>query len=109
MSSNNRINDLPERLVTMLRARYKCYGITQEAQLRFRAIRVRQGIRSLLAVRPEWKVCGEAATGREAIEKVKRLLGKIHDKPGEQLRIAVVKLASPAPPLILQFHGIRRN
>lgn len=34
---------------------------------------VRQGIRSLLATRPEWKVCGEAATGRETIEKAKRL------------------------------------
>jgi DNA-binding NarL/FixJ family response regulator len=34
---------------------------------------VRRGIRTLLEVRPEWKVCGEAATGREAAEKAKQL------------------------------------
>ncbi|HEX3685613.1 MAG TPA: response regulator transcription factor [Bryobacteraceae bacterium] len=34
---------------------------------------VRRGIRTLLEARPEWRICGEAATGREAIEKAKRL------------------------------------
>ena len=34
---------------------------------------VRRGIRTLLEVRPEWKICGEAATGREAAEKAKTL------------------------------------
>lgn len=34
---------------------------------------VRQGVRALLRTRPEWQVCGEAATGREAVEKVKAL------------------------------------
>jgi len=34
---------------------------------------VRRGIRPLLEVRPEWKICGEAATGREAAEKTKKL------------------------------------
>jgi len=34
---------------------------------------VRRGIRALLEVRPEWKICGEAATGREAAEKTKKL------------------------------------
>lgn len=29
---------------------------------------VRQGIRALLEVRPEWEVCAEAANGREAVE-----------------------------------------
>ena len=29
---------------------------------------VRRGIRTLLESRPEWDVCAEAATGREAIE-----------------------------------------
>jgi DNA-binding NarL/FixJ family response regulator len=33
----------------------------------------RRGVRTLLDVRPEWKICGEAATGREAIEKAKKL------------------------------------
>ena len=34
---------------------------------------VRRGIRSLLAARPEWQVCGEAVDGREALEKVNEL------------------------------------
>jgi len=34
---------------------------------------VRRGIRALLEARPEWKICGEAATGREAAEKAKKL------------------------------------
>jgi len=34
---------------------------------------VRRGIRTLLEARPEWEVCGEAATGREAIEKAQEL------------------------------------
>ena len=34
---------------------------------------VRQGIRALLEARPEWKICGEAATGREASDKAKKL------------------------------------
>ena len=33
---------------------------------------VRRGIRALGA-RPEWKICGEAATGREASDKAKKL------------------------------------
>jgi DNA-binding NarL/FixJ family response regulator len=28
---------------------------------------VRRGVRALLEARPEWKICGEASTGREAI------------------------------------------
>jgi DNA-binding NarL/FixJ family response regulator len=34
---------------------------------------VRLGVRSLLERRPEWEVCGEAATGQEAVEKATRL------------------------------------
>lgn len=34
---------------------------------------VRRGIRAILEARPEWKVCGEAATGREAAEKAEKL------------------------------------
>ncbi len=37
---------------------------------------VRRGVRSLLALRPEWDICGEATDGREAVEKAKDL------KPG---------------------------
>jgi DNA-binding NarL/FixJ family response regulator len=34
---------------------------------------VRRGIRTLFEARPEWEICGEAATGREAIEKARKL------------------------------------
>lgn len=34
---------------------------------------VRRGLRSLLRTRPGWDVCGEAADGREAVEKAKEL------------------------------------
>ncbi len=34
---------------------------------------IRQGVRTLLARRSKWKICGEAATGREAIEKTRKL------------------------------------
>jgi DNA-binding NarL/FixJ family response regulator len=34
---------------------------------------VRRGVRSLLEIHPGWKVCGEAAKGREAIAKVREL------------------------------------
>jgi len=34
---------------------------------------VRVGVRALLERRPEWEVCGEAVTGRDAVEKAKRL------------------------------------
>ena len=34
---------------------------------------VRRGVRTLLETRPSWKVCGEAANGREAIAKARQL------------------------------------
>jgi DNA-binding NarL/FixJ family response regulator len=34
---------------------------------------VRRGLCALLQSRPEWEVCGEAADGREAVEKVRNL------------------------------------
>ena len=34
---------------------------------------VRRGIRALLDARPEWTICGEAATGSEAVEKAGKL------------------------------------
>src|SRR6516225_11217329 len=34
---------------------------------------VRVGVRALLERRPEWEVCGEAVTGRDAVEKANRL------------------------------------
>jgi len=38
---------------------------------------MRRGLRSLLATRPDWDVCGEAIDGREAIQKAKLLLPDI--------------------------------
>jgi DNA-binding NarL/FixJ family response regulator len=35
---------------------------------------VRNGIRALIAPRPEWTICGEAADGLEAVEKSRELL-----------------------------------
>jgi DNA-binding NarL/FixJ family response regulator len=34
---------------------------------------VRVGVRAMLERRPEWEVCSEAVTGRDAVEKAKRL------------------------------------
>ena len=34
---------------------------------------VRRGLRSLLSSRPEWEICGEAADGRDAVEKANSL------------------------------------
>jgi DNA-binding NarL/FixJ family response regulator len=34
---------------------------------------VRRGVRAMLEGQPGWEVCGEAGTGREAVEQVKRL------------------------------------
>jgi DNA-binding NarL/FixJ family response regulator len=34
---------------------------------------VRQGLRSFLAVRPDWEICGEAGSGEEAIRSVAAL------------------------------------
>jgi DNA-binding NarL/FixJ family response regulator len=34
---------------------------------------MRRGVRSLLEMRPHWTICGEAATGREAIAQASRL------------------------------------
>ena len=34
---------------------------------------VRRGVRAMLEAQPGWEVCGEAGTGREAVEQVKRL------------------------------------
>lgn len=34
---------------------------------------VRRGVRGLLEAQPEWEICGEATTGREAVELARRL------------------------------------
>jgi two-component system, NarL family, nitrate/nitrite response regulator NarL len=34
---------------------------------------VRQGLRTILSVRPEWKICGEAENGKQAVEMALKL------------------------------------
>lgn len=34
---------------------------------------VRQGLRTILRVRPEWQICGEAENGREAVDRAREL------------------------------------
>ena len=34
---------------------------------------IRRGLRSLLELRPDWMICGEASNGREAVQQVKSL------------------------------------
>jgi|SRR5215472_12971429 len=46
---------------------------------------IRRGLRSLLEEKPEWKVCGEASNGREAVEMAATLMP----------HIAVVDLSMP--------------
>jgi DNA-binding NarL/FixJ family response regulator len=46
---------------------------------------VRQGVRSLLEAHPDWRVCGEAVTGREAVAKA------IQDRPN----LAILDVAMP--------------
>jgi DNA-binding NarL/FixJ family response regulator len=46
---------------------------------------VRQGVRSLLEAHPGWRVCGEAATGREAVAKA------IQDRPD----VVILDVAMP--------------
>lgn len=38
---------------------------------------VRRGIRHLLETQPEWRVCGEASNGVEALDKIDELLPQI--------------------------------
>ncbi len=73
---------------------------------------VRQGLRRLLEARPEWEVCGEAETGREAVEKASQLKPDIvvldYSMPGlngaEATRQIVARIPR-AEVLILTMHG----
>src|SRR5215472_10465509 len=38
---------------------------------------IRRGLRDLLEEKPEWKVCGEASNGREAVELAATLMPQI--------------------------------
>ncbi len=73
---------------------------------------VRQGLRRLLEARSDWEICGEAATGREAVEKAKLLKPDIvvldYSMPGlngaEATRQIIEKLPRTEV-LILTMHG----
>ena len=68
---------------------------------------VRQGLRSLLASRPSWEVCGEAADGREAIEKAAQLKPDIVLLDVSMPRLsgleaaAIIRRQSPAPEILI--------
>lgn len=73
---------------------------------------VRQGLRRLLEARPGWEVCGEAGTGREAVEKAKNLKPDIvvldYSMPGLNGTEAARQIVEGAPRtevLILTMHG----
>jgi DNA-binding NarL/FixJ family response regulator len=72
---------------------------------------VRRGIRTLFEARPEWKICGEAATGREAIEKSRKLRPDIvllditmPDIDGLEAIPQILEVCPTAKILILTMH-----
>ncbi|MGA9143468.1 MAG: response regulator transcription factor [Candidatus Acidiferrales bacterium] len=72
---------------------------------------VRQGLRVLLEAEPGWQVCGEAVTGREAIEKVKQLKPDLvvldimmPDLNGLEALRQIVKAAPGTQVLVLTVH-----
>jgi len=68
---------------------------------------VRQGLRTLLEARPGWAVCGEAVTGREAIEKARQLqpdiiVLDIHMPETDGLQAArVIRAANPRSEILI--------
>jgi DNA-binding NarL/FixJ family response regulator len=72
---------------------------------------VRRGLRTLLQARPGWEVCGEAATGREAVEKVRSLKPDVvvldvtmPEMNGLEATRRVLKAAPQTQVLILTMH-----
>jgi len=73
---------------------------------------VRQGLRRLLEGRPGWEICGEAGTGREAVEKAKELKPDVvvldYSMPGLNGSEATRQIIQRVPRtevLILTMHG----
>ena len=73
---------------------------------------VRKGLISLLQAQPDWQVCGEAADGREAVDKAKALLVELGMEErldtlpaklsgGQQQRVALARALVHEPRLIL--------
>ncbi len=73
---------------------------------------VRYGLRRLLEAQPGWEICGEAATGREAVDKAKRLKPDIvvldYSMPelnGTEAARQILKEVPRTEVLILTMHG----
>jgi len=71
----------------------------------------RRGTQALLESRPDWRVCGEAATGREAVEKTKELKPDVvimdismPDLNGLEAAEQILKFAPKTEVLILTIH-----
>lgn len=72
---------------------------------------VRRGVRALLASNPEWQVCGEAASGQDALTEAKRLRPDIvllditmPDMNGLDATRAILKAVPETKVLILTMH-----
>jgi DNA-binding NarL/FixJ family response regulator len=72
---------------------------------------VRRGLSSLLAAQPDWEVCGEAGTGREAVAKAQQLRPDIvildigmPSLSGLEATRQIVKAVPQAKVLILTLH-----
>jgi DNA-binding NarL/FixJ family response regulator len=72
---------------------------------------VRQGLRALLEAQPGWQVCGEAITGREAVQKVTQLKPDLvvlditmPDLNGLEALRQIVKSAPRTQVLVLTVH-----
>lgn len=72
---------------------------------------VRQGLRVLLEAQPGWQVCGEAITGREAVQRVKELKPDLvvlditmPDLNGLEALRQILKVAPRTQVLVLTVH-----
>jgi len=72
---------------------------------------VRRGLRALVEPHPDWEVCGEAVTGREAVEKTKKLKPEVvvmditmPELNGLEATRQIMKIAPETGVLILTVH-----
>jgi len=72
---------------------------------------VRRGLRALVESHPGWEVCGEAVTGREAVEKTKKLNPEVvvmditmPELNGLEATRQIMKIAPETAVLILTVH-----